>query len=824
MKKNYRYAVKGAMVLGLILLLSAIGLPRNAHAASLIQNGGFESGNLSGWETVSPMFVGAQYTHSGTFGVGFIGTGEIRQVFATTAGQKYTVSGWVRVDQVSVKPTWGGLRVIVTDYGWTQLAQQTVTAVANKTWVAISFTFVAKSNQARLGLSNFSNGKFNAAGDDFNVTSGTVVPTPTKTSVAAPTATVVPPTQPAATATSIPLPTNTPMPTATATGLPTGQTQVTGLSAPPSVGKFLKYEASFTLSRTFTATSMLPYYPFADDPNGITVDVEMTAPSGQKTTLPAFYYQDYTRTVSGNSESVEPTGTSAWKLRFAPQELGAYSYAILVTDATGSTRAGTYTFTSVASNSKGFLRVSPRDPRFMEFTDGSSFVPIARGRQWWQCCGLRAADYERTFDAWKPAGINLTRVWTQDDGYALTIEGHYDAYKYPDDFNPVDRGINIATLPKGTQINQRGAYELDKIIEAAERDGVYLELSLHGDPYWIWPDTVLSGAANSPERIAFWKRNLRYRAARWGYSSNIATVEFINEEGHIAPNSATWNFYAALAPYFNTVDPNHLLTTSQGSQAYSPGFWSSAQTQMDVANYHDYLMSSRYSANLTNDEANFVTRFAWCLRSNTNCASLGLGDGTQWSGGAKPWVWGEFDAGTTVWNQVNPLVATGDGRVRLLHNSAWAGLFSPLGASPIDWYWSGEDAATTQAILNDRKITAQFFAGLDYAGNQFVYGSTEGLGETVTVSDANARVLSMRGTLGTYAWVQQRNYTYSNTPNLPTPISPIVVLPNLNGAFNVQLFNTHNGSTINLGTMVAYGTLSIPVNNLQTDMAIIVKR
>ena len=85
----------------------------------------------------------------------------------------------------------------------------------------------------------------------------------------------------------------------------------------------------------------------------------------------------------------------------------------------------------------------------------------------------------------------------------------------------------------------------------------------------------------------------------------------------------------------------------------------------------------RYPASLANDKANFVNQFAWCLRSNGGCANLGLGDGTTWSGAAKPWLWGEFDAGTTVWNQVNPLVATGDGRICLLHNSPWAGLFSP---------------------------------------------------------------------------------------------------------------------------------------------------
>ena len=391
-------------------------------------------------------------------------------------------------------------------------------------------------------------------------------------------------------------------------------------------------------------------------------------------------------------------------------------------------------------------------------------------------------DYETALNAFGTNGINLTRIWDQDDGYALTVEGHFDAYAYPGDYNPIDRGVDIGTLPKGTQMNQRGNYEEDKIIEAAERNGVLIDLASHGDPYWIWDASVLTESWNpSPvapddwRHLNYWKRNFRYRVARWGYSPAILAWETWNEHGHITPGSTWYNFYQQYGAYQQATDPyRHLRTTSLSSQAYSPGLWSSGA--MDMATYHDYMMISRYPAALTNDEANFVYRFAWCLGTQgTYCSGLGVGDGSTWAGTAKPWLFGEFDAGTTVWNEVNPTAKSGEGRLRMLHTSTWAGLFSPLGTSPIDWYWDQEDAATTTARLADRKVTQQFFNTIDYANARWTYLMSASdvpvgyTGTTLAVSQAKLRVYGMRRSDNTaaYLWVQHRDHTWYNASSTP---------------------------------------------------------
>ncbi|MEP6985370.1 MAG: PQQ-binding-like beta-propeller repeat protein, partial [Chloroflexota bacterium] len=529
-------------------------------------------------------------------------------------------------------------------------------------------------------------------------------PTATVTKLAA-TATVLP------TLTSLP-PTATPIPIQSQ-----GLTQVTSITAnAPSVGRYLKFEATFQISKAFPANSMLPYYNYdptdAQGVNGISIDGHFVSPSGRQLVVPAFYYQDYTR--SGTTQEVMTTNnTYAWKLRFSPDEIGNYTYYITVTDKNGTSQSTNMSLQSVASASKGFVKVSSRDSRFMEFSDGSSFVPISAGHQWWKGgTGLRSLDYDKAFDDFAKNGINLTRVWDQNDGYALTVEGHYDQYTYPGDFNPQDQGIDINSLAKGTQMNQRGNAEEDKIIEAAERDGVYIQLTSHGDPYWIWDASTnnpVPASWTDPARLRYWERNFRYRVARWGYSTSILAWEHWNELGHISLTSDYNTFYQVYGQYQQQVDPyHHLRTTSQGSQAWSPGFWSSSA--VDLANYHDYMMISRYSADLTYDAANFVYRFAQCLRtSNGSTCGLGLGDGSSWQGSAKPFIWGELDTGTTVWNQANV-------QPKATHDVRWAGLMSPLGTSPIDWYWDSQSDSFIATKYAEAKVVSDFFKGVDYAG------------------------------------------------------------------------------------------------------------
>ena len=252
-------------------------------------------------------------------------------------------------------------------------------------------------------------------------------------------------------------------------------TSINGNAA--QVGRYQKYELTFQISKSYPAGSFLPYYFYdaADSVgiNGISIDGHFIAPSGREVVVPAFYYQDYSRTVT-SSEVLTPLNSYAWKVRFAPEEAGTYGYFITIQDKLGSTRypaTGALQMQSVNSNSPGFVRVSPRDSRFMEFSNGTSFIPNSAANQWWTT-GLKSQDFENAFATFAANKINMTRIWDQNDGYSLTVEGHFDAYSSPGDLRPSDQGLNVNSIPKGTQMNQRGNYQQDIIIQAAERYGV----------------------------------------------------------------------------------------------------------------------------------------------------------------------------------------------------------------------------------------------------------------------------------------------------------------------------------------------------------------
>jgi hypothetical protein len=142
------------------------------------------------------------------------GSGRFDQVFNTAPGQTYYVQGWLRINQQTVAPSWGGLRISAVSSSWSQLAStpyQSAATMPIRQWTPLSFSFVATSAQTRLIYQNFGNGQFDADADDFVVSSSPIpgggLPTST------PTATPTPTPSPTRT------PTQTPGSSAWATGL-----------------------------------------------------------------------------------------------------------------------------------------------------------------------------------------------------------------------------------------------------------------------------------------------------------------------------------------------------------------------------------------------------------------------------------------------------------------------------------------------------------------------------------------------------------------------------------------------------------------------------
>ena len=171
--------------------------------------------------------------------------------------------------------------------------------------------------------------------------------------------------------------------------------------------------------------------------------------------------------------------------------------------------------------------------------------------------------------------------------------------------DPEDPAV-VRTVPKGTFVNQWSAFQLDRILQAAETHGIAVQLCSHGDVYWTWDATVFDSdyaTANGyrtgwtdPRHLGYWQRNYRYRIARWGYSTALLAWEVWNEHGLIDVPSEIQQFYQQLGRFVTAEDPyRHPFTTSQGSQAYSPAFWASTPTDRRELSrlHHDQARSAR---------------------------------------------------------------------------------------------------------------------------------------------------------------------------------------------------------------------------------------
>ena len=71
------------------------------------------------------------------------------------------------------------------------------------------------------------------------------------------------------------------------------------------------------------------------DPDLIRLDATFTAPSGQTTTVPAFWYQNYSRAFKNGGEVLTPVGAEEWRIRFTPTEVGEYSVALQLSQMAG---------------------------------------------------------------------------------------------------------------------------------------------------------------------------------------------------------------------------------------------------------------------------------------------------------------------------------------------------------------------------------------------------------------------------------------------------------------------------------------------------------
>jgi hypothetical protein len=146
------------------------------------------------------------------------------------------------------------------------------------------------------------------------------------------------------------------------------------------VPRFGKLEITFPLG-TVADNPQFPYDPAPPagvaPGTGVSVDALLTPDDWTTTyTQPAFLHQEFDRQVKSGKDWLYPTAVFSWKVRFAPDRVGAWQFKLRAQDAGGTSETAPQGFTVVDSDHHGFVRVSARDPRYFEHDDGSYFLGL----------------------------------------------------------------------------------------------------------------------------------------------------------------------------------------------------------------------------------------------------------------------------------------------------------------------------------------------------------------------------------------------------------------------------------------------------------------
>ncbi len=233
---------------------------------------------------------------------------------------------------------------------------------------------------------------------------------------------------------------------------------VSNLSANSStLPLYEKFELTFDVNGgTFTN----PQFPYDPSPppglpgrGGISVEGLFLAPdqSDWSTAFrqPGFLYQDYQRQQIGGGEWLYPQGQPVWKVRFAPKQQGSWQYKLRVQDASicpsdlapcpnwVETDPASFSVGAPAAGNHGFVQVSPNDPRYFVFSDGTTFPGLGSNMR--IDTNKFTYDVDRQFSQYQANGANFFRVWTTQSNIAgsswnqwTRFNGHWYGGYMPD--------------------------------------------------------------------------------------------------------------------------------------------------------------------------------------------------------------------------------------------------------------------------------------------------------------------------------------------------------------------------------------------------------
>jgi len=401
-----------------------------------------------------------------------------------------------------------------------------------------------------------------------------------------------------------------------------------------SVGKYAKIEFVVGLTGTYAN----PY-----DPDEIDLSATFTAPSGATWKIYGFY-------------GVDASNNSSWKIRFAPDEVGAWSYTTQATDPTGTVTGPSGTFTCVASANHGWIRIAS-NKRYLKLDDGTSFYGVGP-----------CYPYNVTFPGFhllQNAGCNSYVYWNgENDGFGL-IES-------------IASGIGKYDQPKCRRV--------DSLLDSSEALGLHMFMVLwpHDQLGQTMPgswtnhysstpySTIVPKAVNFYSDTTAWsyeQKMYRYIIARFSYHQSLGGWQTIDEiEGTDGwSNQTTANAWTTkMAVFFQTNDLFKHPTNASGGD-----YWPHGDSVNDFSN------TENYGATTASNWASIIQKL--------------------WNGYLKPAIVGESTNSNA-------------------HTNLWATLSTGIAITPLMWQFNANSSVWSPTITANWPPVVAFVKGINFAG------------------------------------------------------------------------------------------------------------
>ena len=494
------------------------------------------------------------------------------------------------------------------------------------------------------------------------------------------------------------------------------------------------------------------------DPEAISLDLEVTPPSGKAVKVPGFFARDYDRNLEGNREVLSPRGEGDWRIRWLPLETGQHKLVVTAVHRGQRVGQGSAVVNVAAGSRPGLVRVEPTQKRYFCLDNGSPLFLNGLCVCWHGSRGTY--DYDDWLAACQKAGINYIRIWMWHHAFGLEW----------------DRGDKL-------HYRMDNAWRLDQVLAEAERRGIYVMLCFdyHGifevkPDFWngnnFWPRHPYNATNGGPclsqsdffthaEARHLYQKRLRYLVARWSAFPNILAWEFFNEIDNVYPylkHDDVIAWHRDMGRHLRSIDPyQHLISSSFTGGSERPDLF--ALPEMDFSQYHSY--NEKHPAQMT---AQKTLRFYEKYK--------------------KPFFVSEYG---TDWKGWKP---DSDPHFRALHQAIWSGAFTGAAGTGMTWWWESIHSVN---LYQHWSALAAFLQGTSLGRGDFTPAQFQP-GESPVIP------FGVAGTQEALVWLLDRACNWPEgamNPEPPPVTEAQVTLGGLtDGVWSVEWWDTLKGSAV----------------------------